>query len=391
MAGMRIGIVGAGIAGLATALACARHGHAVTVFERAPDLGEVGAGLQIGANGMKVAAALGLTDALHAVAVVPEAVEMQAASGTRLMRIAMGQAAVARWGAAPVNLHRADLIAVLADAARMAGVAVETGAAVAGADATGGVLHVNGVARGFDLVVGADGVRSELRAQVVGHTAPRYTGHAAWRALVPGAEGDAVTRLTVGPDRHLVTYPLRDGTLTNVVAVVKRRDWTGEGWAQEDDPDNLRAAFAGWNERAEAILARVRRTHLWGLFDHAPLPAWSRDRLVLVGDACHPMLPFLAQGATQALEDAWVLAATLSRGADLAAYEAARKPRATRVQAAARAQGRLDHAGGPVRPVLHLGMRAVGALAPGFAAARFDWLYGHDATRGQASTSSKYP
>ncbi|SOH92385.1 salicylate hydroxylase [Monaibacterium marinum] len=379
---MRIGIVGAGIAGLATALACAQRGLDVVVYERAPDLGEVGAGLQIGANGMAVMAAMGLGEAVRSCAVTPVAVQMRNAAGTPLMRIAMGADAVRRWGHAPVNLHRADLIMVLAEAARAAGVQIVTSAAISGAEAASGVLHLGTRSEQFDLVVGADGVRSELRAQVVGLTEPRYTGHAAWRAIVPHDGVGRVTSLTVGKDRHLVTYPLRGGTLLNIVAVVKRRDWTGEGWAQEDDADNLRQAFAGWNDEAEAALAKVGRTYLWGLFDHAPLQQWSNGKVVLVGDACHPMLPFLAQGATQALEDAWVLADTVASGAALNQYEALRKPRATRVQRAARAQGRLDHIGGPLRPAVHLGMRAVGALASEFAAGRFDWLYAHDVTRG---------
>ncbi|QIK40666.1 FAD-dependent oxidoreductase [Pontivivens nitratireducens] len=378
---MQIAIVGAGIAGLATAVACARRGMQVTVFERAPELGEVGAGIQIGANGMAVLTAFGLADAVRRVGVSPSAVQMRSADATPLMRIAMGADAARRWGHVPVNLHRADLIALLADAARAAKVQLVTGVDVGGAQATDGVLHVGGRTERFDLIVGADGVRSGLRAQIAGVSEPRYTGHAAWRALIPHEGTGTVTNLTVGRDRHLVTYPIRGGRMLNVVAVVKRREWTGEGWAQEDDPDNLRAAFANWNDMADAVLAQVRETYLWGLFDHAPLQSWSRGKLVLVGDACHPMLPFLAQGATQGLEDAWVLAETLAAGAPVSAYEAERKPRATRVQRAARAQGRLDHVGFPWRPFVHLGMRGVGAVAPDFAARRFDWLYAHDVTR----------
>ena len=347
---MQIAIVGAGIAGLATAVACARRGVQVTVFERAPELGEVGAGIQIGANGMAVLTALGLTDAVRRAGVSPSAVQMRSADATPLMRIAMGADAARRWGHVPVNLHRADLIALLADAARAANVQLVTGVDVGGAQATDGMLQVGGRTERYDLIVGADGVRSGLRAQIAGVSEPRYTGHAAWRALIPHEGTGTVTNLTVGRDRHLVTYPIRGGGMLNVVAVVKRREWIGEGWAQEDDPDNLRAAFANWNDMADAVLAQVRETYLWGLFDHAPLQNWSRGKLVLVGDACHPMLPFLAQGATQGLEDAWVLAETLAAGAPVTAYEAERKPRATRVQRAARAQGRLDHVGFPWCP-----------------------------------------
>lgn len=377
---MRIGIVGGGIAGLTTALACARRGMDVTVYERAPELGEIGAGIQIGANGMAVMTALGLAEAVRGAGVTPAQVQMRNAAGTLLMQVPMGVEAVRRWGHAPVNLHRADLIAILAVAARAAGARIVTGMAPGCAQASEGILHVGDAVEQFDYVIGADGVRSELRAQVVGLTEPRYTGYAAWRAVVPHRDAGAVTTLTVGADRHLVTYPIRGGTVLNVVAVIKRPEWTGEGWAQEDDADNLRQAFDGWNDTADEVLSNVWSTHLWGLFDHAPLAQWSQGKLILVGDACHPMLPFLAQGASQGLEDAWVLAHTLAESGTPADYEALRKPRATKVQRAARNQGRLDHIGFPLQPLVHLGMRVVGRLAPDFAAGRFDWLYGHDVT-----------
>ncbi len=378
----RAAVIGAGIGGLTAALALARRGCEVVLFERAPELGEVGAGLQLGPNGMKVMAALGIADAVRAAGVVPEVVELRDHdAGRPLMRLPMGTAAEARWGAPMVNLHRADLVDVLAAAVKDAGVELRLGREIA----AGGAVQGEVEGEPFDMVVGADGVRSALRAEIGQGSVPRYTGHVAWRALVPRDPAlPPVTHLTMGPDRHLVTYPLRDGSLANVVAVAKRADWRGEGWFEEDDPDNLRTAFAGWNAEAEAVLARVEKTWLWGLFDHAPLPRWHLGRLVLLGDACHPMLPFLAQGATQAVEDAWVLADAVGRSGlhGLETYAARRIDRATRVQRAAVVQGRLDHLGGLVRPVVQLGMRMVGSVAPGFAARRFDWLYGHDVTAG---------
>jgi salicylate hydroxylase len=185
----------------------------------------------------------------------------------------------------------------------------------------------------------------------------------------------------MGPGRHLVTYPLRGGRLINFVAVEERAAWTAEGWTAPDDPANLRRAFAGWAEAAP-LLAAVESCFLWGLFDHAPLARWVSGRLALLGDACHPMLPFLAQGATMALEDAWVLAEELdSDPRGLAAYEAARMARATRVQRAAARGGRLYHLRPGMRELAHLGLGAASALAPGLLAGRFDWLFGADVTR----------
>ena len=181
-------------------------------------------------------------------------------------------------------------------------------------------------------MVAADGVRSGVRAAHLDAAPPRFTGHVAWRALVdagrlPGG-ASAATTVRIGPGRHIVSYPLRGGRLVNLVAVEERAAWTAEGWSEPDDPENLRRAFAGWGGGAGRLLAGVERTFLWGLFDHPPLPRWARGRLALLGDACHPMLPFLAQGAGMALEDAWVLGDAIDAAPDLerglAAYVARR-------------------------------------------------------------------
>ncbi len=187
--------------------------------------------------------------------------------------------------------------------------------------------------------------------------------------------------MSMGPGRHLVTYPLRAGTLWNFVAVEARAAWASEGWSEPDDPAALRRAFAGWSPATATLLGAVDQTFLWGLFDHPPLPAWTRGRVALLGDACHPMPPFLAQGAAMALEDAWVLGAALARAPDLAAglaaYEDRRKPRATRVQRAAARNARVYHLAAPApRAAAHLALRAASALAPGALLGRFDWLYG---------------
>lgn len=393
--GREIAVVGAGIGGLAAAVALANRRARVRVFEAAPALGEVGAGLQIAPNGVAVLEALGLRAAAERVASRPEAIELRDHRDGRLVaRVPLGDAIIARHGRPYWQLHRADLLAVLAKGAADLGVIVETGRRVSGVDPAGPsalTLRTDAGPEGpFEAVIAADGVRSALRAAHVDAAPPRFTGHVAWRGTVPAGRLPAallapVARVAMGPRRHLVSYPLRGGSLVNFVAVEERDAWTEEGWSAPDDPDRMRHAFAGWGGEAGALLAAVQDCFVWGLFDHAPLPRWTDGRLALLGDACHPMLPFLAQGATMALEDAWVLADCLELAGDvptgLVAFETARMARATAVQRAAARNGRIYHLGpGMARPV-HAGLRLVSGLAPGLLAGRFDWIFGTDVTR----------
>lgn len=378
--GLAVAVVGAGVGGLAAALALARRGAGVTVFERAPALGEVGAGLQLGPNAVAVLERLGVAELLAPHATLPQAVELREHRRGRLVaRVPLGTVARARYGRPYWHVHRADLLAALAEAARGAGVTVRLGTEVAGPGESALV--------DMAVVVGADGVRSRLRAGALAGGPVRFTGHVAWRGLVP-AEGvppelaRPAARVWMGPGRHLVSYPLRGGRLVNFVAVEERAGWAEEGWSLPGDPDALRRAFAGFGGDAGALLGAVTDCFLWGLFDHPALPAWTDGRLALLGDACHPMLPFLAQGAAMAIEDAWVLAACLdgagTPAAGLAAYQRARLARATAVQRASARNATLYHLPGGLRAPVHLGLRTASALAPGRLLARFDWLYGAD-------------
>lgn len=394
--GREVLVVGAGIAGLAAARALVQRGARVRVVEQAPELGEVGAGLQIGPNSVAVLEALGLGAACARVASEPEAIELRDwRQGGVLARVPLGQTAAARYGRPYWQFHRADLLAVLADAAVEAGVRIELGAPVARvvAEGAGVRLHTDaGATYRAEILIAADGVRSGIRRTEFGGAGARFTGHVAWRGLVAAERLAAgpfaqATCVTMGPGRHLVTYPLRGGRLINFVAVEERAQEMPEAWQAAADPAELRAAFAGWNDGVTALLAAVEQTYLWGLYDHEPLADWARGRIALIGDACHPMLPFLAQGASMALEDAWVLAAMLDRAETLERgltdYAAQRRPRATRVQQAAARNGRFYHLGTPgLREVTLLGLRLAGRVAPMRLLGRFDWIYATDVTRG---------
>jgi salicylate hydroxylase len=371
LSGRQIGIIGGGVAGLAVARALALRGAEVTLFEQAPAIAEVGAGLQISPNGLRVIDALGLGDALRAVALRGRAVVLRDyRRGAQVLRLDLDRD---RAAGDYLFVHRARLIEVLEAGARDAGVAIRLKSRILGGGLPG------------DLTVGADGLHSGLRAALNGAAPPAFTGQVAWRATIaedPSAAPEA--QVFMGPGRHLVSYPLQGG-LRNLVAVEERRAWAEEGWHYRDDPANLRRAFARFGGPVPGWLERVGEVHLWGLFRHPVAPRWQDGARVILGDAAHPTLPFLAQGANMALEDAWVLAAALDRlpqAEALAAYETARKPRVTRIVEAATANARNYHLANPlVRRVAHTVLRLGGALAPEQALRRFDWLYGHDVTR----------
>jgi salicylate hydroxylase len=386
----RIAIAGAGLGGLFAAAALARAGAEVVVVERAEALGEAGAGIQISPNGARALARIGALHAVERMAFQPEAAVMrQGRGGATILRLPLGAAAERRWGAPYLQVHRADLLATLEAAARAEGADIRLGRAVVGAETRGdgaALLLEGGAAVEADLALGADGLRSAVRAALFGATPPRFTGQVAWRGTVPSAAlpkgliGPEAT-VWVGPGRHLVTYYLRRGELVNFVAVEERADWAEEDWSQPGDPAALRRAFAGWHEAAVAPLDAAGRVLLWGLFDRPDPPAWRVGRVALLGDAVHPMLPFMAQGAVQAFEDGAALARLLPRAdnpaAALAVWEAERRPRATRVQRVARDNARLFHARSPLSRALRHGPIALGArLAPGLAMGRLDWLYG---------------
>lgn len=377
-------VVGGGIGGLAAALCLAARGAEVTVLEQAEAIREVGAGIQVSPNGLRVLEALGLGAAFREISVRGQAVSLrdyrEGREVTRLDLMRLGDAQSYRF------VHRADLIELLARATRERGVAIrllqKVRKVVPGPMAR--VVMCNGDEVTAPLVVAADGLHSVARPALNGAAEPFFTGQVAWRAVVPNVvDHPAEARVHMGPGRHMVSYPLRGGAMVNLVAVEERSGWVEEGWSHTDDPANLRRAFAGFGGMVPALLDGVATPGLWGLFRHPVARRWHAEGVALVGDAAHPTLPFLAQGANMALEDAWALAAAAMRegGPRLDLYQEWRRDRVSRVIAAANGNAWKYHLSNPlVRGVAHLGLGVAGRLAPARMLHQFDWLYGYDVT-----------
>lgn len=385
--GMNIGVLGGGIGGLTAALALAQRGAQVTVLEQAEAISEVGAGIQVSPNGFCVLKALGLAEALRNCCVKGEAVELRDYKAGRLVtKLDLGLLDADQ---EYFFVHRADLIELLAEACREAGVHIRL--LKKATTATPGphpkVTLENGDFFEADLIIGADGLHSVVRKALNGTSAPFFTRQTAWRATVPNTMGHPnIARVHMGPKRHLVSYPLRGGELVNLVAVQERMDWVEEGWAHRDNPDNLRAAFADFGGDVPALLNEVTEVGLWGLFRHLVAQKWYGENTVILGDAAHPTLPFMAQGAVMAMEDAWVLADSLAGTEDipsgLALYQSKRYERCTKIVAQATGNAWKYHLSAPpVRWAAHTGMRLAGALAPTKMMAQFDWIYRFDVTK----------
>jgi salicylate hydroxylase len=383
-------VAGAGIGGLTVALALARNGFRVLVLEQAERLEETGAGIQLSPNATRTLIDLGVGDRLRPHVVAPSALRVLAArSGREIVRIPLGQAAQ-RYGAPYWMIHRGDLQAALAAAVaqelnvsiklgmRMEDFATHPHGVTVSAGGAAGLWHERGHA-----LIAADGLWSEARARIGFKEPPRFAGRTAWRALVPAKDvapefRDPLVHLWLGRDAHLVHYPVKGGKVINVV-VITTDDWSGPGWSEPASRVDLLRHFsaAHWAPQAHALIRVPEAWLKWALYDRQPLTSWTQGAAALLGDAAHPMLPYLAQGAAMAIEDAAVAARCLARMPDDAAgalrtYSEIRRARTRKVQRLAARNGERYHLKGVQAMLRNAAMRFMGGER---LLRHYDWLY----------------
>ena len=385
---MKIVVIGGGIGGLSAALHLLRAGFDVQVYEQAPRITEIGAGIQISPNASRLLIRLGLRPALDAVGVFPQAVHQRRwDDGRTLQRAPVGRQVEEAFGAPYYHFHRADLANLLAAALppervhvghRLVDLAQTADRVVA--------RFENGASVEAELLVGADGIHSTVRHILLGPEKARFTGCVAWRGLVPAErirnlDIEVASHNWMGPDGHVVHYWVSAGRFMNVVCVSEHGDWTNESWTEKGNVADAMVRYRDWHPMVRSLIAAFSETYVWALHDRLPLPHWGEGRITLLGDACHPMLPFMAQGAAQSIEDGAALASILKTMPDdvpsvLRRYEEIRKPRATRLQeASANNRTRFHLPDGPAQQARDQAMATSGDRS----IANIGWLYLHDA------------
>lgn len=342
---MRVLIAGAGIGGLTAALAALRQGHEVEVYEQASELKEVGAGVQLSANGTRVLYALGVGEELKSLSCEATGKEIRLwNTGETWKLFDLGKVSIERYGFPYFTVYRPDLLDVLARAVRrLKADAIRLGRKCVGFTQTDGEVRLDledGTTATGDALIGADGVHSPIRQTLFGADKPQFSGIIAWRGIIPMERLPArmerrVGVNWVGPGGHVVHYPLRGGAVLNFVGALERTDWQIESWSARGTTEELAADYRGWHEDIQTLIRNIPVPHKWALMVRPPMPRWTVGRVTLLGDACHSMVPFLAQGAVMAMEDGLILARALTEldgdvASRLARYEEARRERTRR-------------------------------------------------------------
>src|SRR5215468_6353040 len=387
---LKIAVIGGGIGGLTAALSLSRAGFEVDVYEQAPELTQIGGGINMGPNAARVLRRLGLAAGLDREGVRPLFTHQRRwQDGRTLQRAPLNPLCGELYGAPHITIHRADLLAVIAAAFpaervhlgyRLVGLEVE-------ADGTKAWFE-NGVRIAADVLIGADGINSTVRSALFGEEAPVFAGCVAYRGLVPveriaDLALDTGNQSWVGPGAHLVHYPVSRGRLLNFVGWTEHDTWNREDWTDRATIARALAAFAGWHPQIGRIIGAADTCFIWALFDREPLPRWSVGRISLLGDACHPMYPFMGQGAAQAIEDGATLATCLvaAGGTEpaegLSRYETLRRSRVTRLQEMSRANKTRFHLpDGAAQEARDAEWARAGDRSPD----ALRWLYEFDAT-----------
>ena len=390
----KIVVVGGGIGGLTFALAALQRGLDVTIYEQTQELREAGAGIQLGANGTRVLYALGLQAALEQSAALPDRRELRHwSSGETWNWFELGATSRQRYGTPHLMLHRGDLqSALIAAVTALKSDAIQLGkrcVAVSQTEDEAEIQFEDGTGERARFVIGADGIHSNIRRILFGASEPEFTGCVAWRGLIamerlPEHLRRMVGTNWLGPKGFILHYPVRRGELMNFVGVVERDDWRIESWVTEGTPDELAHDYRGWHPDAQTLIGAIDTPYKWALMVRGPMARWSQGRVTLLGDACHPTLPFLGQGGVMAIEDGYVLAAAIAKyfadpATAFARYEEIRSERTAMVVRKAQ-----DNRAMAFEPRLS----EEGAVAASIARdwlqlrlkERLDWLYAYDAT-----------
>jgi 2-polyprenyl-6-methoxyphenol hydroxylase-like FAD-dependent oxidoreductase len=391
----RVLIAGGGLGGLAAALALLRMGCEVEVYEQAPELKEVGAGLQLAANGTHVLYALGVGEELKALSCEAESKEIRIWNTGETWKLHdLGRVSIERYGYPYFTVYRPDLLGVLERAVRREKPdAIRLGEKCIGfhqnEEKTTLQLGSGATVEG-DVLIGADGVHSRVRQGLFGPDRPQFTGVIAWRGIVPMEKlPEHMVRMVgtnwVGPGGHVVHYPLRAGRVMNFVGALERSDWQVESWSARGTREELSADFAGWHDDVHALIRNIPIPYKWALMVRPPMERWSVGRVSLLGDACHSMVPFLAQGANMAIEDGYILARALTEGdgdipARLLRYENARRDRTRRAVEGSASNIQRFHnkaLADPVKAREYVDREWAGQPV----AERYEWLFRYDVTK----------